>query len=93
MRELWFKLQMIGIPVDGPAFVFGDNLSVIVNTTNPASILKRKSNCVDVHHCQEGSARDEWRPVYMNTHDNVADLCTKPLPSGEKYWQFVGVFF
>ena len=89
VRDLRFKLRMMGIPVEEPAFVFGDNQSVLANTTNPASTLKKKSNSVAFHHCREGSARDEWRTVYVNTHDNVADLFTKPLPSREKRWRFV----
>ena len=36
-----------------------------------------------------GAARDEWRTTYVNTHDNEADLLTKPLPSGEKRKGFV----
>ena len=73
-----------------PAFVFGDNQSVLANTTNPASILlKKKSNSVAFHLRRECSARDEWRTAYVNTHENVADLFTKPLPSGEKRWKFV----
>ena len=89
VRDFRFKLRMMGIPVEEPAFVFGDNQSVLANTTNPASTLKKKSNGVVFHHCREGSTRDEWRTAYVNTHDNVADLFTKPLPSGEKHWRFV----
>jgi hypothetical protein len=33
---------MMGIPIDGPAFVYGDNMSVIHNTQRPESMLKKK---------------------------------------------------
>ena len=89
VRGLRFKLRMMGIPVDEPAFVFGDNQSVLANTTAPASTLKKKSNAIAYHFVREGCARDEWRTAYINTHDNVADLFTKPLPSGEKRSKFV----
>ena len=79
----------MGIPVTEPAFVFGDNQSVLANTTDPASTLKKKSHSLAFHHVREGCARDEWRTAYVNTHDNVADLFTKPLPSGEKWRKFV----
>ena len=75
--------------MDEPAFVFGDNQSVLANTTNPVSTLKKKLNSVALHHCRDGSDRDEWRTEYVNTHDNVANFFTKPLPSGEKRWKFV----
>ena len=89
VRGLRFKLRMMGIPVDEPAFVFGDNQSVLANTTAPASTLKKKSNAIAYHFVREGCARDEWRTAYINTHENVADLFTKPLPSGEKRSKFV----
>jgi hypothetical protein len=89
IRGLRYKLRMMGILVDEPAFVFGDNQSVLANTSAPTSTLKKKSNAIASHFVREGCARDEWRTAYINTHDNVADLLTKPLPSGEKRWKFV----
>ena len=40
------------------------------------------------NHVREGSALDEWRTTYINTHDNIADLMTKNLASGEKRTKF-----
>jgi len=79
----------MGIRVDEPAFVFGDNQSVLANTTNPASTLKKKSNAIAYHFVREGCARGEWLTTYVNTHLNIADIMTKPLPSGEKRWRFI----
>ncbi len=89
VRGLRFKLRMFGITVDEPAFVFGDNQSVLANTSAPASTLKKKSNAIAYHFVREGCARDDWRTAYINTHENVADLFTKPLPSGEKRTKFI----
>ena len=89
VRGLRFQLRMFGITVDEPAFVFGDNQSVLANTSAPASTLKKKSNAIAYHFVREGCARDEWRTAYINTHENVADLFTKPLPSGEKRTKFI----
>ena len=75
---------MMGIPVDGPAYIFGDNKSVLANTTIPDSTLKKKSQSIAYHFVREGVARDEWRTTYVNTNDNEADLLTKLLPFGEK---------
>ncbi len=79
---------MMGITVDKPAHVFGDNQSVLANTTAPGSTLKRKSNATVYHFVWEGCARDEWRTAYINTDENVADLLTKPL-AGPKQTKFV----
>ncbi len=82
---------MMGITVGKPAFVFSDNQSVLANTTAPASTLKKKSNATAYHFVREGVARDEWRTAYINTHDNIADLLTKPLPLGKKQTKFIWV--
>ena len=92
VRGLRYRLRMMGIPVDEPAFVFGDNKSVLANTTVPGSTLKKKMNSLSFHFVREGCARDEWRTSYVNTLQNCADLLTKCLPSGEKRTSFVRKF-
>jgi len=89
VRGLRYKLRMFGIQCNEPTFIYGDNQSVLANTTAPDSQLKKKSNSIAYHFVREGCARDEWRTTYVNTHDNPADLLTKPLPSGEKRSKFV----
>jgi Reverse transcriptase (RNA-dependent DNA polymerase) len=89
LRGLRYKLRMMGIPVYEPAYISGDNQSVLANTTNPDSTLKKKSQSIAYHFVREGVARGEWRTSYVNTHDNEADLLTKTLPSGEKRRGFV----
>ena len=88
IRGLRYKLRMFGIPVDGPAFIFGDNQSVLAATSALSSTLKKKSQSVAFHFLCEGCARDEWRTSYIHTSRNMADLMTKPL-SGNKRWGFV----
>jgi hypothetical protein len=89
LRGLRYKLRMMGIPCDFPSYVYGDNQSVLANSTKPFSMLKKKSNSIAYHYVREGVAKDEWRTTYINTHDNLADLFTKPLPGGEKRTKFV----
>ena len=89
LRGLRYKLRMMGIPCSGPAYIYGDNQSVLANTTIPDSTLKKKSQSIAFHFVREGAARDEWRTAYVNTHDNEADMLTKVLPSGEKRKGFV----
>ena len=79
---------MMGIEVSEPAYIFGDNKSVLSNASVPESVLKKKSNSIAYNFVREGSASDEWRIAYVNTHENVVDLLTKPL-GGEKRRNFV----
>ena len=68
--------------MEEPAFNFGDNQSMLANTIIPKSTLKKKTQSIAFNFVQAGSARDEWQTVYINMHENVADMLTKPLPSG-----------
>ena len=59
IRGLRYKLRMMGIPCELPAFVYGDNQSVLYNTTLPESALKKKSQGIAYHFVREEIARDE----------------------------------
>jgi hypothetical protein len=89
VRGLRYKLRMMGIPCDGPTYIYGDNKSVLFNTTIPESTLKKKSQSIAYHFVREGAARDEWWTAYINTHINPTDLMTKTLPHGIKRTGFV----
>ena len=91
IRGLRYKLRMMGIPCDFPAYIYGDNQSVLVNSSKPFSVLKKKSSSVAYHFVREGVAKNEWRVTYVNTHDNFADILTKPLAGGEKRTKFTSM--
>ena len=74
---------MTGIHIDDPAYILGDNKSVLVNSSVPTSVLRNKSNSIAFHFVREGSATNEWRVAYVNTHHKVADLLTKHMPNGK----------
>ena len=42
LRGLRYKLRMMGIPCDFPTYVYGDNQSVLVNSSTPTNVLKKK---------------------------------------------------
>ena len=89
VRSLRHKLRVMGIPCDFPAYILGDNKSVLVNYSVPTSVLKKKSCSIAYHFVREGTAMDEWRIGYVSTNDNVEDLLTKPTPNGEKGSKFI----
>jgi hypothetical protein len=82
VRGLRYKLRMMGIPIEGPAYVYGDNMSVIHNAQRPESMLKKKSNSVCCHCCRESVAMNECMTGHVPTKQNRADLCTKVIPGG-----------
>jgi hypothetical protein len=88
VRGLRYKLRMMGIKVNEPTFIFGDNKSVLYNTTSPGSTLKKKLDAIAYHFVREGVAQDKCRTAYVCSDDNVADMLTKTL-SGPKQVKLV----
>jgi hypothetical protein len=41
-----YMLRSLGVALDGPALMLGDNMSVVLNTTVPSSVLKKKHNAI-----------------------------------------------
>ena len=83
IRGFCFRLRMMGIPCEDPAFVYGYNKSMLCNTTIPNSTLNKKSNSIAFHFVRECSAMDEWRTGYINTDLNPADLLSKLEKNGK----------
>ena len=84
LRGIRYKLRMMGVPIAGPTYIYGDNMSVIHNTQRPESTLKKKSNSVCYHAVRESVAMGESLTCHVSTHDNPADLATKVVPGGQK---------
>ena len=79
----------MGITLNVPAYIYGDNQSVLFNTYIPSSILKKKSHSIEYQFTREGAAIDEWRTAYVNKNEKESDLLTKKLPYCEKRRGFV----
>jgi hypothetical protein len=76
---------MLGVELDGPAMMFGDNKSVVVNTTMPSSQLKKKHNACAYHRVREAIAARIINFFHILSASNFADILTKPLPSTTFY--------
>ncbi len=44
LRGLRYKIRMMGIPLSGPTYIYGDNKSQVTNSSRPESTLKKKCN-------------------------------------------------
>ena len=91
LRGLRYKLRMMGVPLSGPSYIYGDNMSAIHNTQRPESTLKKKSNSVCYHAVREAVAMGECLTGHISTHDNPADICTKIMPGGQKRDHLIGL--
>ena len=83
-KGIRYKLRMMGIPITEPTYIYGDNMSVIYNTSKPESMLRKKANSICYHYIRENVAADECRTGHISTHENCADIATKPLSAGRK---------
>lgn len=84
LRGIRYKLRMMGIKISGPTYVYGDNKSVVTNSSLPQSTLTKKSNSICYHAVREAVAMDECVVTHISTTENLADLATKLIPGGIK---------
>jgi hypothetical protein len=82
--EVRYMLWLLVVALDGPALMLGNNMSVVLNTTVPSSVLKKKHNAIAYHRVREAIAARMMRFAYIKSEENVSDVLTKPL-SNEKF--------
>ena len=77
--EYRYKLRMMGANMEESALMLGDNKSVVLNTTMPSSVLKKKHCAVSYHKIREMIACKVLRFASISSEMNYADVLTKPL--------------
>ena len=83
--EIRYALQMLGVPINEPALLLCDNKSVVLNTTLPSSVLKKKHCAICYHQVHEACAGGIICFVHISSEENIADLLTKSLGKGTFY--------
>ena len=89
LRGIRYKLRMMGVPIAGPTYVYGDNMSVIHNTQWPESTLKKKNLSICYHAVCKAVAMGEILTSHVRTKNNFSDFMTK-VPYGQKWCHLVG---
>ena len=79
VMEIRYNLRMLGVPIDGPALMLGDNRSVVLSTTMPSSMLNKKHNAIAYHRVREAIAARILHFVHISSEQNYADILTKSL--------------
>lgn len=70
---------MLGVPIDGPSYVFGDNQAVVNSSCIPEYNLKKRHNALAYHRVREAIAAGIMVYFHINTKRNPADMLTKFL--------------
>ena len=78
--DLRYTLRMMGIPIDGKSWLFGDNQSVITSSTIPKSTLNKRHNALSYHRARECIAMGIINLLHFDGKNNPSDLLAKFLP-------------
>jgi hypothetical protein len=74
------------VVLDGPELMLGDNMSVVLNTTAPSIVLKKKYNAIAYHRVREAIETRIMRFEYIKSEENVSDVLTKPSSNGKFHY-------
>ena len=88
IMDLRYTLRSLGVPLDGPAWMFGDNQSVVTSSTIPHSTLSKRWNALSYHRVREAVASGFVRFHHIFSNQNPSDILTKALDKVTA-WPFV----
>jgi hypothetical protein len=74
-----YELRMLGAPLDGPVWMFGDNKSMINSSSEPAGRLSKRHLILSWHRLREKAAMKIVYYLYTPSGDNYSDCLTKHL--------------
>jgi hypothetical protein len=93
--DLRLTLRYMGVPIEGPSWMFGDNESVIKSSTVPTSTLSKRHNALSYHTVRAAIAAGIINFKHIPGETNIADILTKhleprilePLVQPVLFWQ------
>jgi hypothetical protein len=85
ISTLRIKLKSFGIPIQGPANTYGDNASVVKNTSIPESALNKNHNSINYHIVRKSVAAKIMRIGKEDTQTNIADAFRTLLHTDRKH--------
>jgi hypothetical protein len=79
------SLRYLGVPVCEETYMFGDNESVVKNSTLPHSVLNKRHNALSYHRVREAIAAGFLKFYHIRGESNPADILSK-------HWGFLDVW-
>ena len=83
--DLRTTLRYLGVPVRKKTYMFGDNESVVKNSTLPHSVLNKRHQALSYHRVREAIASGIVNFYHIPGSKNPADILSK-------HWAFVDVW-
>ena len=91
IMDITYTLKAMGVPMDGPTWLLGDNESVITSSTIPHSQLGKRHNALSYHRVREAVAAGVLYFCKISGVQNPSDVLTKYLPYAT-FWPLVQPF-
>ena len=67
----------LGVPIDGPALLLGDNKTIVDNTTTPQGKLHKRHLMLSYHYVRESIASGSYKYAFISGKDNLSDILSK----------------
>ena len=77
IMDIRTSLRYLGVPIHGRTIMFGDNQSVVINSTIPHSELKKRHIALSYHRTREAIAAGIVAFYHISGVSNPADLLSK----------------
>jgi hypothetical protein len=90
--DLRYTLRRMGIPLDGPSWMFGNNRSVIKSSTIPHYTLNKNHKSLSYHCVPEYIAVKFLYLLHVSGKLSLTDMLTKPL-GWASFWPLVQPLF
>jgi hypothetical protein len=86
--DLRTTLRYLGVPVNARSYMFGDNQSVVTNSTIPHSSLHKRHNALAYHRVREMIAAKVLAYYWIDGKNNPADIVSKHW-GYQQVWQLL----
>jgi hypothetical protein len=86
--DLRTTLRYLGVPVNARSYMFGDNQSVVTNSTIPHSSLHKRHNALAYHRVREMIAAKVLGYYWIDGKNNPADIVSKHW-GYQQVWQLL----
>ena len=78
--DLRITLQSMGVPLDGPSWMLGDNESVVNSSTIPQSVMAKRHTALSYHRVRAAISTGIMFFCHVSGKENPADIMTKFVP-------------
>ena len=78
--EYHTMLRLMGANVEKTSLLLGDNKSIVLNSTVPSSVLKKKHCALSYHKVREMISCKVIKFTHIDSSQNYSDILTKALP-------------